>query len=91
MIVEWFISIGVNMSAWFSSLFPDDFEVPPFFAGFDDQLNSVFSNVDGMGVWADWLYILAVVGVVILVWGIGLLVKLARAIAAHIPFFGGAG
>jgi hypothetical protein len=89
-IVEWLIFVGASISEWFASLFPV-WDPPEFLVTFDDQLNGIMANLSGVGVWADWVYILIVVGVVIVVWGFSLLIKLARAVAAHIPFFGGAG
>lgn len=91
MITEFLIGVGVAIANWIATLFPQDWEPPTFITELDTTVNSVIANVDGMAVWADWAYILAVVGVVVLVWGIGLSIKLARAVAAHIPFFGGAG
>lgn len=78
------------MSNWVASWFPTD-DAPSWLAGADDTVNGVLDNLNGVGVWADWVYILVVVGSVVGIWVIGLLVKLARAVAAHIPQFGGAG
>lgn len=90
MIIEWLLGIGATVSNWFASLFPV-WEPPEFLATFDDIVNDVLQNVGGIGVWADWVFILVVVGAVVSVWLIALGIKVIRAIAAHIPFFGGAG
>ena len=91
MITEWLMSIGVLVSNWFASLWPTDFQVPDFIVNLDTMINDILANLSGVGVWADWVFILAVVGVVLVVWLLALGVKVLRAIAAHIPFFGGAG
>lgn len=91
MITEFILGMGVTISSWFATLFPQDWQVPGFISDFDTQVNGVLANVDGMAVWADWGYILAVVTVVVGVWIIGVTVKLARAVVAHLPFVGGAG
>lgn len=91
MIVEWLIGLGAIVSDWFASLFPTDWEIPPFLAGLDETVNDILANLSGVGVWADWVYIIGVVGVVLALWATALLIKVARAVAAHVPFFGGAG
>lgn len=90
MIVEWLISLGATVSNWFASLFPV-WDVPEFLVDFDATLNDVLGNLSGVGAWVDWLYILLIVTAVMAVWGIALLIKVARAVAAHVPFVGGAG
>lgn len=91
MIVEWIVGLAAGIGSWFAGLFPTDWEPPEFLVDLDGTLNGVLANLGGVSVWADWVYIFAVVGAVLLIWGIGLVIKLARAVAAHIPFFGGAG
>ncbi len=90
MIVEWLVGLGANISAWFASLFPD-WTPPDFLVHLDTQVNGVLANLTGVGVWADWSYILVVVVGVLTVWVTAAIVKLARAVASYIPFFGGAG
>lgn len=82
--------LAAGVSDWVASLLPTD-DAPAWLNAADDTVNVVFGNLNGVGVWVDWVYILIVVGVVLSVWSIGLLIKLARAVAAHIPLFGGAG
>lgn len=90
MIVEWWFSLTIGVNVWLASLFPA-WDAPAFLVDFDNTVNGVMSNLSGVAVWADWVYILVVVGAVILVWGIAFVVKLARAVVAHVPFFGGSG
>lgn len=90
MITEWFVSIGCHIAAWVGSLFPD-WTPPDFLVHFSDTVNAILANVSGLGVWADWVYIIICVSAVMLVWGVSFGIKLVRAIVAHVPFFGGAG
>ena len=78
------------MNIWLAGLFPE-WEIPEFFAEFDATINSLMGSLHGVAVWADWAYILVVVSSVVFVWGFAFIVKLARAVAAHIPFVGGSG
>lgn len=90
MIVEYLIQFGTMIVSWFTGLFPPD-PLPEFLTSLDTKINDVFSIVGGMGVWADWVYIIGVVSSVIVIWLIGLLVKFIRSFATSIPFIGGAG
>lgn len=90
MITEFFIGLGLSIARWFVGLFPE-WQAPAGFASLDDTVNGFFARFDGVGVWAPWGLLGVCIAVALSVWGIGLVVKLARAIAAHIPFFGGAG
>lgn len=90
MITEWLISVGAAISDWFVSLLPTD-PPPAFIQNFNSMMNSLMSNLSGVSVWVDWAFVLGVVGVVLAVWVTGFGVKFVRAVAAHIPFFGGAG
>ena len=90
MIVEWLLALGADMSAWFAGL-QADWTPPVFLTEFATNLNSLLADLNGVGVWADWAYILAIVGIVLATWGITFAIKIVRAIASYIPFFGGAG
>ena len=90
MIVEWLLAVGADMSEWFANLWPD-WTPPVFITEFAGNLNSLLADLDGVAVWADWGYILAIVGIVLATWGITFAIKILRAIASYIPFFGGAG
>ena len=85
MIIEWFIErwrdMFVTVLGWFS---PEDFEVPDFFANFDQTVNDVLAAGGVLIAWFEWVGMLAV-------YGSGLAAKTLRAIAAHVPFVGGAG
>jgi hypothetical protein len=79
------------MADWFASLFPEDWEVPEFLVGIDGMINDVLDNTSGIGAWVDLPYILVVVGAVVLLWTIAFLIKVARALIAHLPLIGGKG
>lgn len=90
MIVEFFMGLGAAFSEWIAGLF-GEWDIPDFLVNLDDMINEILDNLDGVAVWVDWGFILICVLAVIGVWGVGLAVKGVRAIAAHIPFFGGSG
>lgn len=91
MITEWFITLWRDLVLAVIGWFETDWEVPSFLLEFDDFVNGFLANVAGLGAWVDWVYVFVVIGAVLVVWTVGLGLKLARAIAAHIPFVGGAG
>lgn len=90
MITEWLFSLGMVLSDWFAGLFPD-WDPPVFLATFDTQINDLLSKLSGVGVWADWTYILVVVSAVLAAWALGFVIKIVLRIAAFIPLVGGAG
>lgn len=90
MIIEWLFGLVEGVSGWLAEQMPDD-ELPDFLVNLDGMVNDVIDNVDGIAVWADWVYILAVVSAVVLFWGLAFVVKIIRALLAHVPLFGGAG
>lgn len=90
MIAEWFLNLAVTVNNYLAGLFPD-WDVPDFFTDFDATVNSLLASLSGVAVWADWAFILTVVSAVVIVWAFAFLVKLARAVLAHVPFVGGSG
>lgn len=90
MITEWFLGLAATVTDWFWSLWPD-WTPPAFLSGLGDQINAVLANVAGLGAWVDWVFVIPIAGAVFLVWGVGLAIKTARAVASYVPFFGGAG
>lgn len=92
MITEWFIQRWQDFLTWFLGIFsPADFELPDWFVNFDDSLNDVMEAGGVLIAWFEWAGMLAVAGVVLFIYSIGLGAKTLRAIAAHLPFVGGAG
>lgn len=90
MIVEWFMGVGVAIVEWMTGIFPV-WEPPEQLLNADQMLNDLFASLDGFGPWVDWQYVGIVAGIPIAVWSIGLLIKLARAALAHLPWIGGKG
>lgn len=90
MIVEWLVGLAASMGGWVGSLFPD-WTPPAWLSQVSSQVNGLIANLNGVGAWADWAYILVVVSTVLSVWVVALLVKTARALVSYLPFFGGSG
>lgn len=91
MIWQWLMDAWTSIQLWIVSLFPSDFTVPDFFVHFDATLNGVIANLNGVGAWIDWPVAIACVSATVLVWGVAATIKLVRAVASYLPFFGGAG
>lgn len=91
MIVQWLFDLNAQLQGWLTAQFPTDWTVPDFFANLDDTVNSVLSNLNNVGVWVDWPVVIGCVSAVVLTWVATAAIKLIRAIASYIPFFGGAG
>jgi hypothetical protein len=90
MIVEWFAAVGVAIADWVASLMPA-IEIPDDLVHLDAAINSIFEYGDGLGAWIDINLCAVVLAIPLAVWAVGLTVRAARALAAHIPFIGGGG
>lgn len=90
MITEALLGLWQVVVGWFWSLWPD-WTPPEFLTQVGTQINGVLANLDGVGAWVHWVYVLGIITVVLGVWVIGLLIKTARAVATYLPFVGGSG
>lgn len=90
MITEAVVHVACLFAAWVATLFPS-WQVPDWFSGLGTTINGVLANLNGVGVWVPWTVILSVVTAVLGTWVVCAGIKLMRAIASYIPFFGGAG
>lgn len=90
MIAEFFITLGTTISIWFANLWPD-FTPPDWVAGFPGRVNSLLASLSGVGVWADWGYVIGVVGFVLVVYVSGFVIKFGRWVWSLIPIVGGGG
>ncbi len=90
MITTWLLSIGTNVAAWVATLFPT-WTPPTWLSGLDATVNGFFANFNGVGAWVNFTIPLIVVAAVLVVWVIGIGIKLIRAAVSYIPFFGGSG
>lgn len=90
MIVEWFLNLVAGIWEGVGSLFPD-WEMPPELADPNGALGQVFALGQGLEPFADWNIIAGLAAIPLAVWVIGIIWKLLRMAASHIPFFGGNG
>lgn len=88
MITQWLIDLGTGLASWLSSLLPH-WDVPSWFSGLGDSINSLFAWGSGLGPLVNWAAIAAIASVPIGLWAAGLLFKLGRMVLSHVPFFGG--
>jgi hypothetical protein len=63
-------------------------QAPPDITG---DLAAFVGNFASVGVWVPWTALAAASSLSVTVWAVGIGVKFLRAVAAHIPFLGGAG
>ena len=89
MIIEWLVTLAVNIVTWLSEEVLTWEGIQPV---------DIWGHVEGMvaqfasiGVWIDWPAVSTAVGLAIGVWLVCLGIKAIRALIAHIPQFGGSG
>lgn len=90
MIVEWFLDLCAGVLGMLADAF-GPWEPPTELVDASEGVNGLLTNWSGMSVWVEWTVLAACVGVQIAVWAGVVGIKGIRAIAAHIPQFGGAG
>lgn len=91
MIIEFFLNLAHWFSDWFINLFPD-WEPPAEFTNLDSTVNQLWrDNLGGLSVWIPFPLVISCAVAAIGVWATGLGIKAVRAIAAHVPAFGGSG
>lgn len=90
MISEWFLGLMAGFVGMLGDAF-GPWEPPKQLTDGADGVNGVLQSFTGMGVWVEWPVLSACVAVQVGVWLTVLVIKLVRAIAAHVPAVGGAG
>jgi len=90
MISKWFLVLAVGIVEWLAGVF-GVWDPPRILIDMSDGVADLLPQFASLGVWVDWAVIGACVAASVATWGIVLLIKLIRAVAAHIPAFGGAG
>lgn len=90
MITEWFVWIAEQFVGWLAEMF-GEWTPPPEMASAATTINALLEGMAGFGVWVDFGVLATCVGIAVGVWTTVIIIKLARAIAAHVPLFGGAG
>lgn len=90
MISEWFLNLAAGFVGWLAGLF-GVWEPPQVLLDMADTVSLVVSMFADFGVWVDWVVLGACVLASVATWGIVLVIKVIRAIAAHVPAFGGSG
>ncbi len=90
MISEWFLNLAAGFVGWLAGLFGE--WTPP--AELTDMAGSagyLMGQFASLGVWVNWPVVIGCVTASVGVWAVVVGIKLVRAVAAHIPLFGGAG
>jgi hypothetical protein len=84
------MNLAASFVVWLGGLFPD-WEDPQVFNDLSGFLTTLVAAFAGLGIWVPWAVIGLCVGVQVSAWGLSLSGKTVRALASHIPFFGGSG
>lgn len=90
MIIEWFILLGAQMWEGITSGLPP-FDDSGVYISADRFLAPMAGGIAATSSWVPWGTLGISLGVVGIVYVASFTIKLLRAIAAHIPFIGGAG
>lgn len=84
------MNVTSTFLVWLAGLFPA-VDIPAWFVGLDDQYNALMAPISGVGAWVDFNIMITCVTFALGVWLVCFIIKLLRAVASYIPFFGGAG
>lgn len=90
MISEWFLQLAVGFATWLAGVF-GPWTPPAELVDMADGAQQLVTAFASLGVWVPWGVIAACVAASVATWAIVVGIKLVRALAAHIPGFGGAG
>lgn len=90
MITEALVGVGASLVGWIVGLFPD-WDPPAWMVETPVKYRGLFEGFADMGVWIDWVALGLVIGTVVTAYVAGFVVRMVRAIVAHIPQFGGGG
>lgn len=90
MISEWVMEASAAFLEFVAGWFPP-VELPLWVQQPFEGVQQVVAVVEGAGTWVDVGFLAGVIGVVLIVYGFGLAVRLGRALIAHIPLVGGGG
>lgn len=90
MITEVLVQLGLWVAALVGGAFPT-WTPPEWFVNFGSTFNGFYAQFAGLGNWTNWTVIGAVLAAVVGTWVVCAAIKLLRAVASYIPFFGGAG
>lgn len=88
MIVEWLLSLVAGVSEFFAALLPD-WQVPDELTSPGGIVSQVIGYGSALGIFIDWPFVIAVGLIPLGVWASGILFRVAKTAATHIPFFGG--
>lgn len=90
MITEFFIGLAAWVVGWIAGLF-GEWTPPAELTQATSGLNDLMGTFASLGVWVSWPVLGACIAAAVGVWAAVLIVKLIRAVLAHIPAFGGSG
>lgn len=90
MISEFFLTLAANFVSWLASLF-GEWTPPAELADMSTQASYLVTQFASLGIWVNWPVMGACAAAAVATWGIVLGIKVVRALAAHVPVFGGSG
>lgn len=90
MITEFFLNLAAGFVGWLAGLF-GNWQPPQMLLDMADTVGFIVGMFADLGVWVDWVVLGACVAAAVASWALVLGIKMVRALAAHIPAFGGSG
>lgn len=91
MIIEWLMWLGVNVFGMTMEQMPRFDDVEGVVLTASGYLLPLASGLASLGAWIPWGVLGVCMPIVIGTYIICLVIRLARAVVAHVPFVGGAG
>lgn len=90
MISEFFLTLAAGFVDWLAGLF-GTWDPPAQLVDMAGSVAGLVGQFASLGIWVDWGVLAACVAASVATWAIVVGIKVVRAVAAHIPAFGGAG
>ncbi|BDZ38074.1 hypothetical protein [Microbacterium suwonense] len=90
MISEFFVNLAAGFVGWLAGLF-GEWTPPDALTDMASSANDLVVEFASLGVWVDWGVLSGCVAAALASWAVVLVVKVVRALAAHVPVIGGAG
>lgn len=90
MITEWILQLSNGFLSWLASLFPT-YTPPSWLSDPGGWVAQLTQTVAGLGYWVNFPAIAGIVTLTLTLYITAFGFKLARAVAAHVPFIGGNG
>lgn len=90
MLVEWFLTFCATILGLIAGLF-GAWDAPAELLNATGAARDLLTQFASVGVWINWPVLNGCITATVITWATVLLIRLARAVLAHFPAFGGSG